>query len=152
MAMFGAGGAPRLERWKAFIFACISSGRPPVRMLECDDGGMTGRRAAFKVPSGVEEAVMLAVAGKSEVERRDGIRGLGSVASGRAKSVACVLTRTSVGSDTEGGPFVAWTSPSVVASAIAACTQLGRALFVQNRLSTSYSMASISGGGLDKVT
>lgn len=123
---FGAGGAPRLERWKAFIFACISSGRPPVRMFENDDGGIPGRRAAFKVPSGVEEAVMLAVAGESEVGRRDGIRGLGAVADGRAKSAACVSAGRLVDTDSEevllvtSGDFRVRASSSVVASAIAA--------------------------------
>ena len=68
----------------------MSSGRPPVRMPESDEGGIPGRRAAFKVPRGVEEAVMLGVTGVSEVERRDGIRGLEVVGAVTAKSLACV--------------------------------------------------------------
>lgn len=52
----GAPGGPRLEREKAFIFAMVSSFRP----LERVERGAPGRRAAFRCPSGVDEAVMVA--------------------------------------------------------------------------------------------
>lgn len=56
------GGAPWRDSENAFIFACMSVVNPLDRA-----GGGPGRRAALTWPRGVEEAVMLAVVGRSEV-------------------------------------------------------------------------------------
>lgn len=150
MRIFGAGGAPRLERWKAFIFACISSGSPPVRILGSDDGGTAGRRAAFKVPRGVDEGVMLAVAGKSEVERRDGIRGVEVVVCGRAKSVACVWAGRLVDGSApeevqtvESDDVRSRASSSVVVSAIAAAPRWAELFPSGIRQSTNWGQARV---------
>lgn len=74
MRRFGAAGVPCLDRWKAFILACMSSGRPPA-LTPDKDGGAIGRRAALSVPSGVDDAVIEAAVGGSEEERRGGSRG-----------------------------------------------------------------------------
>ena len=82
MRRFCVGGAPCLERWKAFILACISCGRPPP--LEDSDGGGPGLRAALTAPSGVDDAVMFDVGGTSEEVRREGILSEGGLGGGLA--------------------------------------------------------------------
>lgn len=52
------GGAPRLSRWNARIFAARSALSPPPVLLMVLCGGL---RAALMLPSGVDEAVILAV-------------------------------------------------------------------------------------------
>lgn len=50
-----AGGAPLRSRWKALIFAAISGfSPPPLPIVLCG-----GRRAALRLPRGVDEFVML---------------------------------------------------------------------------------------------
>ena len=58
----------------------MSCGKPPARMLELDCWAGVGRRAAFNVPSGVEEAVIIVGFCDSGAIRRDGIRGATLVA------------------------------------------------------------------------
>lgn len=71
------GGAPCLERWNAFILACMSCGSPPP-LADKDVGGGPGLRAALTAPSGVDDADMLLVA-STEV-RNDGSFGGGGLA------------------------------------------------------------------------
>ena len=65
------GGMPCLERWKAFIFASMLCGIPPLA-LACGAGGPLGLRALFNMPIGVEEEVIEDEVGRSEMERREG--------------------------------------------------------------------------------
>lgn len=104
-------------------------------MLESDDGGIPGRRAAFNVPRGVEEAVMLAVAGVSKLGRKDSIRGVGVVVDGAAKSWASVSAGRRVDLDSDANVLVVSGELRVRASstdgvsAMAATPRAGRALF-----------------------
>ena len=68
------GGAPCLDKEKAFILACISDVKPLAL-----EGGGPGRRAALRGPRGAEEAVMMFGELSKEV-RSDG--GLGEVVAG----------------------------------------------------------------------
>ena len=70
------GGAPCLDREKAFILACISDVKPLAL-----EGSGPGRRAALSGPRGAEEAVMVFGELSKEV-RSDG--GLGDVVAGGA--------------------------------------------------------------------
>jgi hypothetical protein len=70
------------ERWKAFIFACISAGRA------LDLGTGAGRRAAATLPSGVDDTVMFVAEGASEVDLGEKLRKGADGDDGLAKSVA----------------------------------------------------------------
>lgn len=107
-------------------------------MLESDDGGIPGRRAAFNVPRGVDEAVMLAVAGASMLGRKDGIRGVRVVVDGAAKSWACVSAGRTVDLDSGinvlvvSGEFRVRASSTDGVSAMVAAPRAGRAPFGQD--------------------
>ena len=70
------GGAPCLDKEKAFILACMSDVKPLAL-----DGGRPGRRAALSGPRGAEEADMLFGELSKEL-RSDG--GLGDVLAGQS--------------------------------------------------------------------
>lgn len=67
------GGVPCLDRWNAFIFACISCGSPPPPRPVDIEGGF---RASVTMPSGRDEAVMmLRPCGSVEARSEGGILG-----------------------------------------------------------------------------
>jgi hypothetical protein len=76
------GGVPCLDKWNAFIFASMLCGRfAPLlacapRILDKFAVGGPGRRAFCNTPSGVEEVVIEGVVVGSDVDRREGIRGV----------------------------------------------------------------------------
>jgi len=70
------GGVPCRERWNAFIFASILSGKPPLGAVPCLFMGTFGLRALLNMPRGVEEAVMGLVIGGSDTDRKEGTRGV----------------------------------------------------------------------------
>ena len=69
------GGAPCLERWNAFILACMSCGRPPP-LADRDGGGGPGLRAALTAPSGFDDADIVVVA-STEVRKAGSLGGEG---------------------------------------------------------------------------
>ena len=81
------GGTPCRDRWNAFIFACMSCGRPPpLEALDMVDCGKAGLRAALTAPSGLDELVMLLGVRLSAGFRKDGSRIGGGFDVGVAKS------------------------------------------------------------------
>ena len=86
------GGAPCRDRWNAFIFACMSCGRPPaLEALDMFDCGNAGLRAALTAPSGLDGLVMLLGIELSEGFRKDGSRIDGGFDGGVAKSWAAMV-------------------------------------------------------------
>lgn len=86
MRRFCGGGTPCRERWKAFILAATSCGRPPALAAANEDGGGPGLLAALIAPKGLDGAFVLGNAGDSVIERYDGGRTLGEGANDGAKS------------------------------------------------------------------
>ena len=81
----GAVGVPRRDKWNAFSFSAMSTGKPPGRTVL---GEGAGRRAALMPPSGVEDLVML-----GEAEESEEIRMLGSRAGGAGREFSAAGSR-----------------------------------------------------------
>lgn len=97
------GGAPCRDRWNAFIFACMSCGRPPaLEALDMVDCGKAGLRAALTAPSGLDELVMLLGAGLSVGFRKDGSRIGGGFDGGVTKSWTAMAVEEVFSEDESG--------------------------------------------------
>lgn len=122
-------GTPWRDKWKAFILACMSCGSDPALIVAAAEGGGPGRRAAFRAPSGPEDAVMTGTAGGSDADRSEGSRGSG----GRLGSAAA-----------GSGGGVSSSSGSVVASGDDASSSAGRAIGSGDDAVASSTMATSS--------
>jgi len=98
------GGAPRLSRWKALIFAAISGFKAAPPPLPIVLGG--GLLAAFTLPRGVDEGVMPAVGRPGpavEALRGDGLEGNCWAAASDGSRV-CADSGAAEGEDSRGLP------------------------------------------------
>lgn len=90
MRRFCGGGTPCLERWKAFIFAATSCGRPPALAAANEDGGGPGLLAALIAPRGFNGAFAPANVSDSVTARYEGGRTFSEEGSDGAKSEVLV--------------------------------------------------------------
>ena len=143
------GGAPCRDRWKAFIFACMSCGRPPaleaVDMVDC---GRVGRRAALTAPSGLDKLVMLLGAGLSAGFRRDGSRISGGFDGGVAKSWAAMAVEEAF-SDDDSGDLGTVRGGEAIAGVQAARSMKGEVEGTKRIINTMSASFSFAKGWLD---